>query len=353
MRVPDNILIIRLSSVGDIVLTLPVVRFLRERFPGARIDYLTKRNYAELLRWNPALSNVLLFDGDRPGELRTTREAIRAARYDLILDLHNSLRSIVLRTFVGARRVRVFRKHAVKRFLLVKFKWNRYGRVRTVAERYADTLRGFGTADVRVEMPVPEDVARIAGGILRSGAFTAADRLVGFAPTARHFTKRWPMDRYVRLGADLAAAGRVRIAIFGGPEETEECADLAHLINSAASAHCAESFAGRFSLPEAAAALGSCALLVTNDTGLMHIAAARGTPLVAIFGSSVKEFGFFPQGDRSLVVEADDVPCRPCSHIGRSSCPLGHFDCMNRIGPERVLAEALRLLRETAPTTAP
>ncbi len=154
MRVPSKILIIRFSSIGDIVLTSPVARFLREQFPGAQIDFLTKKKYSELVRWNGALSNVILFDEDSD-DLKELRGRIRETRYDLIIDLHNSLRSIYLRTFSGAGRVKVFRKHALKRWLLVRFKRNLYTQVRTVAERYADTVRMFGDPDVRVEFPAP------------------------------------------------------------------------------------------------------------------------------------------------------------------------------------------------------
>ncbi len=160
------------------------------------------------------------------------------------------------------------------------------------------------------------------------------------------------MERFVKLGIALSTEERVKIVLFGSQEEAEYCADLAHLINSGASSHCAESLAGRLSLSETAAAAGLCALFVSNDTGLMHMAAARGVPMAAIFGSTVREFGFFPQGERSVVVENKGLECRPCSHIGRSECPKQHFRCMNDITVDAVLAEARKLLREHhAPTT--
>jgi heptosyltransferase-2 len=356
LRVPSKILIIRFSSIGDIVLTSPVPRFLREHFPGAQIDFLTKKKYAELVRWNNALSNVILLDDGGPtgrGELAALRRSIRGARYDLILDLHNSLRSIYLRTFSGARSVRVFRKHAIKRLLLVHFGKNLFRRIRPVVERYADTVRAFGDPDLRVDLPLPADVVATATGLVRSGKITERDRVVGFAPSAMHFTKRWPMDRFVRVGVALATEERVKIAVFGSHDEAEYCADIAHLINSGASAHCAESFAGRLSLSETAAAAGLCTIFVSNDTGLMHVAAARGVPVVGIFGSSVREFGFFPQGERSVVVENRGLACRPCSHIGRPECPKGHFRCMNDITVDSVSAavrEALHVSIQFSPS---
>lgn len=343
MRTPHNILIIRFSSIGDIVLASPVVRFLRERFPDSRIDFLTKKKYAELLRWNPGLTNVILFDEDADN-LKALRGRIREMRYDLIVDLHNSLRSIYLRTFSGARRVRVFRKRAFRRFLLVRFKKNLYRRPSPVVERYTDTVRIYGEPATTTDFPLPDDLVRTATGRVHAGKITPEDRLVGFAPTAMHFTKRWPMDRFVRLGLALSAGQKVKILIFGSQDEAEYCSDIAHLINSGASAHCAENFAGRLSLSETAAAAGLCSVVVSNDTGLMHIAEARGVPVVALFGSSVKEFGFAPLGPKSVLVENAGLVCRPCSHVGRKSCPKEHFKCMNDITPERVHAEVARLL---------
>jgi lipopolysaccharide heptosyltransferase II len=345
LRPPSNILIIRFSSIGDIVLTSPVIRFLREHFPGARIDFLTKKKYAELVRWNPALTNVIIFD-EEADDLKAMRGRIRDMRYDLIVDLHNSLRSIYLRTFSGAGKVRVFRKHAFKRLLLVRFKKNLFKQVRPVVERYADTVRMFGDPDLRTDFPLTDDIVRTANGLLYSGKFSASDRLVGFAPSSTHFTKRWPMDRFVRLGIALVASEKVKIVLFGSQEEAEYCSDIAQMINSGASAHCAESFAGRLSLPETAAVAGRCSLFVSNDTGLMHIAEARGAPVVAVFGSSVREFGFTPRGPKSVVVENKGLECRPCSHVGRATCPKEHFRCMNDVTPDRVLAAAVQVLRE-------
>jgi lipopolysaccharide heptosyltransferase II len=351
MHPPSKILIIRFSSIGDIVLTNPVVRFLRSQFPGATIDFLTKKEYAELVRWNADLSNVILLDAGAPGELGRVRAKIRDARYDLIVDLHNSLRSRFLRTFSRAGKVRVFRKMVFRRLLLVLFKKNLYRNPRPVTGRYCDTVRRFGEPDPRVEFPLPGDIVSTATGRLTSGKFTSTDRLVGFAPSARHFTKRWPMDRFVKLGIEIAASDRVKIVILGGAEDAEYSSDIAQLINSGAGAHCAEHFSGKLSLAESAVVAGLCSVFVTNDTGMMHLAAARGARVLALFGSSVKEFGFFPQGEEHAVLESRGLECRPCSHIGRAACPKGHFRCMNDITVDSVWAETRRMLAETTPRT--
>jgi len=346
MHPPSKILIIRFSSIGDIVLTNPVSRFLRGQFPDARIDFLTMKKYADLVRWNPDLSNVILLEEEGGAGLAPLRRKIRETRYDLIVDLHNSLRSRYLRMFAGAKKVRVVNKQVVRRFLLVTFKKNLYRNPRPVTDRYCDTVRRFGDPDTRVGFPVPEPVVGTATGLLAAAKLSPEHRLVGFAPTAVHFTKRWPMEKFVKLGIALAGSERAKIVIVGGPMEADYCADIAQLINSGAGAHCAESFAGKLSLAESAVVAGLCPVFVTNDTGMMHIAAARGARVVALFGSSVKEFGFFPQGEGHAVMESRGLECRPCSHIGRSSCPKGHFRCMNDITVDSVATEARRILAE-------
>ncbi len=347
MHPPSKILIIRFSSIGDIVLTNPVVRFLRRQFPGATIDFVTKKEYAELVRWNRDLSNVILFDPASEGALAELRSRIRESRYHLIVDLHNSLRSRTLRAFSRARHVRVVRKQVLRRFLLVAFGKNLYKNPRSVTDRYCDTVRRFGDPDTRVEFPLPDEIVATATGRLAAGKISSSDRLVGFAPSAKHFTKRWPMDRFVRLGTALAASDRVKIVILGSEADSEYCADIAQLINAGAGSHCAEPLAGKLSLSESAVIAGLCSVFVTNDTGLMHLAAARGTRVVAIFGSTVREFGFFPQGEGHVVVENRGLECRPCSHIGRSRCPKGHFRCMNDITVDSIRSETGRVLAET------
>ncbi|HLB01225.1 MAG TPA: glycosyltransferase family 9 protein, partial [Bacteroidota bacterium] len=309
MHPPSKILIIRFSSIGDIVLTNPVIRFLRKQFPGARLDFLTKKRYADLLRWNADLSNVILLESDDDGGLGQLRRKIREIRYDLIVDLHNSLRSRYLRTFAGARSVRVVNKHAIRRSLLVVFKKNLFKNVRSVPDRYCDTVRRFGDPDTRVDFPLPGEIVETATGLMYAGKFTVNDRIVGFAPSAAYFSKRWPMDRFVKLGKSLASSDSVKIIIFGSADDTEMCADIAHLVNSGAGAHCAENYAGRLSLAETAVVAGHCSVFVTNDTGVMHLAAARGARVVALFGSSVREFGFSPQGEGNVVLESRGLEC--------------------------------------------
>src|SRR5260221_2182953 len=160
MRNLNKILLIRFSSLGDIVLATPLIRMLRTAYPVAQIDFRVKREYAELLKCNPHLSSVIELRSDDRDELKSLKEAIRRERYGAIIDLHNSLRSRYLRAFAGARSVRAVNKRIAERSFLVRFKLNFYHGVVPVAERYLTTARKFGVKDDGrgSEIYVPEEI---------------------------------------------------------------------------------------------------------------------------------------------------------------------------------------------------
>ncbi len=209
-----------------------------------------------------------------------------------------------------------------------------------VAERYIETAASLGIVpDGRgPEVVVPQEIVSRVATMMDRYRLERAPLVVGFAPSARHATKRWPAERYRDLGILLAKERRARLLLFGGPEDADYCGDIAQMINVELGAGAAESLAGSLTLLETATALDHCGVVVTNDSGLMHVASGRGRPIVAIFGSTVKEFGFFPYGTRNIIVERPGLSCRPCSHIGLDHCPEGHFRCMKEISVDEVAA---------------
>lgn len=349
MRDPQKILIVRFSSLGDVILASQLIRALRTRFPHAQIDFLVKSAYSELLRFNPRLSSVIELRSGSFGELADTARKIRLEKYDLLLDIQNNFRSRYVRLMARARMTRVVNKREVRRFLLVRFHWNLYRKISTVPERYLETIAGIAPSDDcdGPELFVPEHVATAMTSLLARSHLDRCDAVVGIAPGARHFTKRWPLERFVELGVLLGRTGqkgRVKILVFGSREEKDYCGDIAQMINLRLESPAAENMAGQFSLLETAAALDRCTLVVSNDSGLMHVAAARRRNLVAVFGSTVRELGFFPPEGRSIVVETSGLPCRPCSHIGLEKCPKGHFKCMKEITADEVVKASARFL---------
>jgi heptosyltransferase-2 len=342
----NKILIIRFSSLGDIVLTSPLVRSLRAQFPRAQIDFLVKEEYADLVRFNPNLSSVIEMRHGDWEELQTLVNQIQTERYDLVVDLHNSLRSRYIRFLCKARHRVVVDKRVVARFLLVNFKWNWYNGIVPVAERYLETCASFGVRNDGngPEVFVPEQTTETMAAFVTKLKLDRYKTVIGFAPTAKHFTKRWLPERFIELGAYCAKELNAKLLIFGGNEDATECEDISQMINIQVGASVSESVAGQLSLLESIALLDYCHLIVSNDSGMMHLAQARNRNLVAIFGSTVKEFGFFPTTSNSKVIEAASVPCRPCSHIGRAECPKTHFDCMNSVQVEDVVRAVNTLL---------
>ena len=337
-------LVIRLSSVGDIVLSSPLVRALHGRYPGCQIDFLVKEEYADLVRYNPHITRVVPFPaGGTPGDLHRLRRLIASSGYDLIIDIHDSLRS----RYLAAGTVPVTRvnKRKIARTLLVAFKrdvYARFGGAPDVPARYLETVRDQGVTDdgLPPEIYFTEAVRARAGALLAESGFPPGARAIGLCPGARHGNKMWPADRFAACGAALAERHGKCVIIFGGPEEAGICATIEGTIRALLPGAVALSMAGKLSLLETAAAMDRCAVVVANDTGLMHIAAARRVPLVAVFGPTVRQFGFFPRGAQAAVVEHPGLACRPCTHIGLPRCPEGHFRCMNEISAEDVALAA-------------
>lgn len=344
-----KILIVRFSSIGDIILASPLIRSLRTAYPAAQIDFLVKSEYAVLLHHNPHLSSILELHSDTADELWTLMNSIRKTGYDAVIDIHNSLRSRVIRWFSGARRIGVVDKRVIRRFILVNLHRNVYDSVVPVAKRYLEAARivGAGDDEQPLEFFVPEETGGIVHAKLTQKKIPSRAGLIAFVPGAKHATKRWPPDRFVELGRRLSEEyPDARIVVLGAKEEREYCDDIVQLLNASVGSGKAHNFSGQLTLVETASLFDRCDLVVTNDTGLMHLAAARGRSVVAIFGSTVREFGFFPYGVPNRVVERPGLSCRPCSHIGLDQCPEGHFKCMKDISAEDALAQITGLMKE-------
>jgi heptosyltransferase-2 len=169
---------------------------------------------------------------------------------------------------------------------------------------------------------------------------------IGICPSARHATKIWPAERFAGMAAALGKNHAAAILLFGSSAETGRCGEITEAIRALDAGVPVLDLSGSLSLIETAAAMDRCDVIVTNDSGLMHIAAARKRKIVALFGSTVRQFGFFPPPARSIVLEQHGLKCRPCTHIGRVSCPLGHFRCMNDIATTRAV-DAVNALLES------
>jgi len=223
--------------------------------------------------------------------------------------------------------------------------YDRFGGAPDVPARYLEAVAHLGVRDdgLPPEIFFPPEMSQTVAAMLEGEGIPQGAACLGLCPSARHINKRWPAERYAEAAAQIAGTLKVPIVIFGSADERTQSIAIVELIRRLSPDSKIANLAGWLSLPETAAAMDRCAVVLTNDTGLMHIASARNRPLVAIFGPTVRQFGFFPRGEKSRVLETHGLKCRPCTHIGLPRCPEQHFNCMNFITVASVVKEALAL----------
>ncbi|NOY76435.1 MAG: lipopolysaccharide heptosyltransferase II [Calditrichaeota bacterium] len=324
-----KILLIRFSAIGDVVLATPAIRMLRARHPTAQIDMVVKPELEDLIKTNPHLDT--LFTLPHPfswRELLALAKRLRAVRYDWVIDWQKHTKSYVLSWLVGGK-IRRYPKYSVQRFFLVYFKKNYYRKVAPVPLRYLSALKSLGVEDDGrgAELFIPEEVEENLKRAwnLENGAYWV------LAPGGGRATKRWPAAYFKRLADQMRKTLQINLVVIGGKDDVPLCR---HILEGDSGRD--QNLCGKTSLQETAAVLKNAIGLVTNDTGVMHMASAFSKPVVALFGPTVKEFGFFPFRTPHAVLEKD-LECRPCSFHGTDNCPLEHFQCMRTILPEEVL----------------
>lgn len=327
----ERIAILRLSSLGDVVLTQPVVGALARAFPRARISYWVKEEFADLVRSDTAIAHVRVLERDarRLEDLLSMSSELEDA--DLIVDLHGNLRTRVL-TFRQKAPVLRSPSYRLARSFQIYARWARRPPPPTVLARYAMALVPLGIQ--------PTDPPRVVAGEAAEAwaaewlaAWGPAGAPVAMIPGAAHATKRWPESHWLELHRRLRADGRP-LVYFGLEPDRDRVPELAaEVARDRDCRWCIER------LPRVAALLSRCACAVAGDTGLMHLAVARGLKVAAMFGSTAPELGFAPAGEGHQVLCRHE-PCQPCTLHGRAACPKGHFRCMVELKPEQV-AEAV------------
>ena len=332
-----GILVVRFGSIGDILLVTPLLRVIRQRYPHARLNVLTQRRYVPLVADNPNLDEVI---GVAPKDpLLGIGSRLRHARYTFLLDLEGSARSRMLRLLVPGR-WRTAPQYRMARELLVRTKKNRYPEDTPVAERFFDAARDL---EIEPDGGPPElflnpEADQQAAQWLERAQLGAGRPFVAFAPGASKATKRWPLDYWVTLVRRVVTTGADAIMVGGATDGA-----LATEIAARASKR-AVSAAGVLGLQATGAVLRRAAALITGHTAAMHIATAVGTPVVALAGPTVRQFGYYPYNAARAIVLERDLPCRPCARDGGPECPLEHHFCMREISPEAVFAALARAL---------
>jgi ADP-heptose:LPS heptosyltransferase len=305
-----KILVIRFSSLGDIILSFPLLKKLKEKFTKAEVHFLTKKNFEEIVLMNPDIDKIILQDES----LSDLRNKIKKEEYDLIIDIHKNFRSIFVSLFNGKKIVR-YKKENFKKFLLVKFKINLFKNVVPVYKKYLLTIKDY-LYDTNYEFTKTE--------IKFNKKRIIEDNYIVISPTSRHFTKTYPRSKFVKYVNSLIGK---KIVLVGNSSDNDKM--ICNYIES----KCENvlNLCGNLSIQELVNVLYNSEYVICNDSAILHLAEAVRKRVVAIFGSTVREFGFFPQLKDSIVLENKNLKCRPCTHIGRESCPLEHFKCMEEV----------------------
>ncbi len=309
-------LFIRFSSIGDIVLTTPVIRCLKEQVEEAEIHYLTKKQFAPVLQANPYIDKLHVL-GDT---LAAVTDKLKEENFDYVIDLHNNLRSRI----VKSRLQKVafsFNKLNREKWLLVNLHINKLPNIHIV-DRYMETVRLF---DVKNDgkgldyfIPTEEEVA------LSSLPADFREGYIGVVLGAQHATKKLPVERLIALCSKI----KYPLVLLGGPGDK----DIAEVIVKESTGTIYNA-CGRYSINQSASLVKQAEAIITHDTGLMHIAAAFKKTILSVWGNTVPEFGMYPYepGPGSKIFEVTGLSCRPCSKIGFDKCPKKHFKCMNEI----------------------
>jgi ADP-heptose:LPS heptosyltransferase len=313
-------LIIRFSSIGDIVLTTPVIRCLRNKFPEAEIHFLTKHAFRGIVEHNPYITKIHTL-GD---SFELMIHELATEEYDYIIDLHHNLRTLRIKKALKKVNSFSFNKLNVEKFILTNFKINMLPK-KHIVDRNLETVASFGVVNDGMGLDYfipPFDVVKESDlPMAHMHGFIAV--VIGAALN----TKKLPLHKL----KELCAAIEHPIILLGGKEDYEDGKEIAKVDDIKIYNAC-----GKFNLNESADLLRRSKLVISHDTGLMHMAAALQKPIISIWGNTVPAFGMYPYyGSRSNkhfdVVEVNKLWCRPCSKIGYNKCPRGHFKCMENI----------------------
>ena len=311
----QKILIIRFSSIGDIVLTTPIIRCLKQQLPDAEIHFLTKEKFYPVIKANPDIDHLHVFQDDLASVIRT----LKKLDFNFVVDLHRNLRSarvkMALRKPSGT-----FNKLNFKKWLIVNFKINKLPD-RHIVDRYFESVKKLGVVnDMKgLDYFIPEEDILNPGDL----PLTHREGFVAWVIGGMHYTKMLPGEKIIELCSMINKP----IVLLGDQGDY----DMAERIRD----HCQDKVynaCGFYNINQSASILSQASVVLTNDTGLMHIAAALRKEIYSFWGNTIPGFGMYPYlpaGEgKSHILEVEGLSCRPCSKIGYKKCPKKHFRCM-------------------------
>ncbi len=324
----NKFLIIRFSSIGDIVLTSPIIRCIKKSDPSNQVHFLTKYAYEDIIKYNPYLDKYFLLGHS----LKPVIIELQEERYDYIIDLHHNIRSwLVKRKLNGVKYA--FNKLNWQKWVITKLKVNKLPK-KHIVERYFDTVKILGIYNdlLGLDFFIPEEQQLPIDEFpedFRSG-------YVAIVIGAKHYTKKLPVEKLIELCQQITKP----IILLGGQED--------QIIGQEVNYSCDDNIynvCGKYSFIQSASIIKNASKVITHDTGLMHVAAAFKKPIISIWGNTIPEFGMTPYLpiEGNLICEVSGLACRPCSKIGHHRCPEGHFKCM-KLQNTRAIAAAVNVL---------
>lgn len=320
-------LVIRFSSIGDIVLTTPVVRCLKQQVPNAEVHFLTKQSFKSIVQHNPYIDKVMLLEHS----FELMIHELKQENYDCIIDLHHNLRTLRIKRALKVKS-HSFNKLNIRKWMRTALRINLLPKVHIVG-RYLGTLKKFGVRNdgqgLDYFIPAKDEIKPSDIPVSHSFGY------IGVVIGAAHNTKKLPLHKLKEL------CGKINhpIILLGGPEDRNIGDEIAAVDDVKIYNAC-----GKFNINESADLVRKAKVIITHDTGLMHIASAFKKPIISVWGNTVPAFGMTPYyGDYQSKEERFEISiwCRPCSKIGYKKCPLGHFKCMEKQDIERIARVAI------------
>jgi ADP-heptose:LPS heptosyltransferase len=312
-----KILIIRFSSIGDIVLTTPIIRCAKQQLTGTEIHYVTKEVFKSILINNPHINKVHTFKED----ISEIYEQLKTENFDVVIDLHKNLRSLRLKQKLKTKSVS-FNKLNFEKFLAVNFKLINKLPNKHIVDRYFETVASLGIKSDGKGLDYffnSNDKVDVSALLSHHTQKTFVALVVG----GSYFTKKIPLTKLTQICGNI----KLPILLLGGKEDRSIGDELQkqfpNLINTC----------GQYSINQSASIIEQSDWVISSDTGLMHIAAAYNKKIISIWGNTIPEFGMSPYlpNPENKILEVKNLSCRPCSKLGYKKCPKGHFKCMNNI----------------------
>ena len=317
-----KILIIRFSSIGDIVLTTPVIRCIKQQIKDVEVHFLCKTSFRSILQSNPYIDKIHSIDKN----ISEVISQLKSENFSFIVDLHNNLRSTLVKIHLR-KPSSSFNKLNFEKWLLVNFKINMLPK-NHIVDRYIQSVGKLGIVNdgkgLDYFIPLPDEID------LSTFSPSHQHGYIAFVIGAKHFTKQLPEEKIISICQKI----NMPLILLGGKEDQAKGEIIKKAIGEKAINAC-----GNYNLHQSASLIKQAQKVISHDTGLMHIAAAFKKEIISIWGNTIPAFGMHPylSDSKSSILEVKGLSCRPCSKIGYDKCPKGHFKCMREVEFENLI----------------